>query len=471
MSITEKTIDFKEFERKAQEISYEFGREILKVLLEEWDRYLMHSRDKAVYEHVGRKQTTIKTVVGEVEYHRAEYKYIGEDGKKCYVFLLDVALGQDSAGHFSELMREMIVQACCSSPYRDAARSVSDMTGQAISHTTAWNVVQAVGKQVDEQERHAVELAAKGEGNGKLETKVLFEEQDGISLSLQGKSRKEHGERKEMKVAIAYDGAKQTGKNRYKLTNKVASASFEGVEAFVTRKEGVIASAYNVDEIDKRLLNGDGANWIKRSQTDETVHFQLDQYHRNDAVTKYVSDLKARERIMEILCSDDIGLLLHVIEVEALSAGNENERENYTKLHTYFRNNRDGLVPCHRRGIEMPEPPEGKEYRRMGAMESNVFTIIGNRMKGHRKNWSINGGENLARLLCLKFTGRLIDALDNMAACVVPERYAEELTVELSATKVPLREGKGYNGFRKSMIPSTQKWLKEIAAIRPVYSF
>ena len=107
----------------------------------------------------------------------------------------------------------------------------------------------------------------------------------------------------------------------------------------------------------------------------------------------------------------------------------------------------------------------------MGAMESNVFTIIGNRMKGHRKNWSINGGENLARLLCLKFTGRLTKALDDLGVSVLPERYAEELAVELSAAKTPLREGKGYNGFHKAMIPPTQKWLKQIAAIKPVYSF
>ena len=267
MSLTETRVDFKVFEQLAQRISHEFGREIIKVLLEEWDRYLMHSREKEVYEHVGRKRTTIKTVVGEVVYYRAQYEYIDEDGKKCYVFLLDETMGLGSIGHFSELMRETIVQACCAGTYREAARAVSEMTGQTISHAAAWNVVQAVGKQVDEQERRAAELAAKDVGIGTLEAKVLFEEQDGISLSLQGGSRKEHGRRKEMKVAIAYDGAERAGKDRYRLTNKVASAGFEGVDDFVSRKEGVIASVYNVDEILMRLLNGDGAGWIKRSKT------------------------------------------------------------------------------------------------------------------------------------------------------------------------------------------------------------
>jgi hypothetical protein len=118
----------------------------------------------------------------------------------------------------------------------------------------------------------------------------------------------------------------------------------------------------------------------------------------------------------------------------------------------------------------MPKAPEGKEYRRMGAMESNIFTIIGNRMKGGRACWSINGGNNLARLLCLKHTHRLAEALERLSSCVLPERYAEEIAVEYSAAKVPDNEGKGYNGYHQVLIPSTQKWLKEIAKIKPLYS-
>jgi hypothetical protein len=261
------------------------------------------------------------------------------------------------------------------------------------------------------------------------------------------------------------------GKNRYKLTNKVACANFEGVDDFVKRKEGVIAGAYNVDEIAMRFINGDGAKWIRRSLIDETTQFQLDPYHRNRAITKYVSDSAAQETIKEALRSKDIDLLLHVIEVEALSSEDEDTQENYTKLLNYFQSNKDGLVPYHRRGLDIPEPPDGKEYRRMGAAESNIFTIIGNRMKGRRRCWSIKGGDNLARLLCLKHTGKLRGVLDKLSATVLPARYVEEVKVEYSAAKVPQREGKGYNGFRQTLIPSTQKWLKNIVAMRPVYRF
>jgi len=470
MSLTEITVKFKEIEQTVQRICFETGREMLGALLEEWDRYLMHSRAKEIYGHVGRKRTTIKTVIGEVAYYRVQYEYYDEDGKKGYVFLLDEAMGISGSGQFSDLLTDMIVQACCASAYREAARSVSEMTGQTISHTAAWKLVQAVGKQVDEREGREAELAAKDEGAGVLETKVLFEEQDGVWLDLQGQSRKEHGPGKEMKLAIAYDGAEKKGKGRYILTNKVACANFEGAGDFMKRKEGVIAGAYNVDEIAMRFVNGDGAKWIRQSLVDEASHFQLDPYHRNRAITQYVPDPDTRKLIMKTLYSKDINLLLHVIEVEAISAEDEKAREDYWQLHTYFQNNRDGLIPYHRRGLEIPEPPAGKVYRRMGAAESNIFTIIGNRMKGRRHCWSIDGGNNLARLLCLKHTGRLRGILDNLSATVLPARYAEEITVEMSAAKVLLHEGKGYNGFHQAMIPATQKWLKELVKIKPFCS-
>ena len=470
MILTESVVSFNEIERLAQRIAFNYGREIISSILGELDETLREGRDKAKYDNRGKKTSVIKTTLGEIPYSRTLYD-IYEDGVKTgQIYLLDEAMGMIGSGHFSELLRDLIVRLCCDGTYRDAARSISEMTGQTISHTAAWNVVQTIGTQIDDQEQCAAALATKSEGTGTIETAVLFEEQDGVVLNLQGKDREEHGENKEMKVAIAYDGAVKKGKNRYELTNKVACANFEGVENFVKRKDGIIAETFNVDEIKMRFLNGDGASWIKRSKTDENVHIQLSQYHRNKAITKNISNPEVKEKVTELLYAKDIELMLHVIEVEALSTNDEEEREKYMDLHKYFENNKDGLVPVHRRGLKIPAPPEGKEYRRMGAMESNIYTIIGNRMKGGRACWSIKGGNNLARLLCLKHTHKLSSVLEGLSTCVLPERYVEELPVKYSAADVPPREGKGYNGFKQVFIPSSQKWLKDFAAIKPLYS-
>jgi hypothetical protein len=65
-----------------------------------------------------------------------------------------------------------------------------------------------------------------------------------------------------MELAIAYNGSKKTGKNRYGMTSKLACANFEGAVKFEKCKEGAIAQTYNVDEIELFLLNGDGVAWI-----------------------------------------------------------------------------------------------------------------------------------------------------------------------------------------------------------------
>ncbi|MDY4213296.1 MAG: UPF0236 family protein, partial [Eubacteriales bacterium] len=45
--------------------------EELKNMLQEIDRWLMKTRDKAIYRHKGHRKTCIKTLMGEVEYSRA----------------------------------------------------------------------------------------------------------------------------------------------------------------------------------------------------------------------------------------------------------------------------------------------------------------------------------------------------------------------------------------------------------------
>lgn len=472
MSVADKTVDINSLERGIFDICCEIGRAMFRAVLESYDADLQNNRDRQVYRHKGARKTVLKTKMGEVEYERTVYEVTDEEGHKGFVYLLDEALGLKGHGFFSELLSEEIVRACCASSYRDAAHEVSALTGQTVSHTSAWKVVQDVGERVGQQEQKAAQLAAKGQGEGKLERKLLFEEQDGIWLRLQGKSRKQYGSSREMKLAIAYDGAKKTGTKRYELTNKVACANFEAAQSFVKRKEGVIAQTYNIDEIEQRFLNGDGAPWIRQSVVDDTVHFQLDPFHRNKAIRMWVRNPDQQKEMMRLLYAKEIDILLEYIDALSNSVEDSTEGmaegENLRKLLAYFTNNKDGLVPCHRRGLEVPKPQEGQMYRRMGAMESNVFSLVGNRMKNRRACWSIKGGDNLARLLCLRTTKRLTSTMQSLTSTVLPVKYAEEIT----KSYVALSAGKGYDGEHRistSSLPSSPNhWLKDILSMRPL---
>ena len=465
MSIAEKRVEFKSLEEKVFAYVCKCGREIIKEILESFDGELRESRDKKEYRNKGRRKRTIKTVMGEVEFERNVYETITEEGEKKYEYLLDKELGLSRSGFFSELMSELIAKRCCESSYRSAAQTVSEQTGQVLSHTAAWNVVQALGEEIDKQELHNADLAKAHKGKGVLESKVLFEEQDGIWIKLQGMARKKYGSSKEMKLAIAYDGAKETAKGRYNLSNKVACANFEGVNEFVARKEGVIASTYNVDEIESRVLNGDGAEWIKKSIADESTYFQLDPFHRNKAIYSNVKDKRKRSVLFELLRDGRVDDVFSCIEGYVNCSEDEEEIKGLQALETYFFANRIGLVSVKDRDLELPNGDNTKEYRHLGCMESNIFSIIGNRMKGRRACWSIDGGNNLARLLCLKMTGKLSEIIGAISTVCVPERYAKEQSVILTAAKVPLSVGKGYNGFTKGgVFPSAAEyeWLRDI---------
>jgi len=250
----EKTIDCKSFEEKLYASVCKLGRELYAEALCAWDAELHASHDRKIYRNKGTRKTVLQTLMSEAEYKRHVYSFVDKDGKRGTVYLLDKAIGKAEAGFFSEVLLERISSSVCEMPYRKAAEEISNLTGQTISHMAVWNIIQQLGERIDENENNNAVRACQNKGLGELNTKLLFEEQDGIWLHLQGKDRKKYNKNYEMKLAIAYDDAEKTGKNRYNLTNKVACANFESINKFYRRKEGVIAASYNVDEIELRVF-------------------------------------------------------------------------------------------------------------------------------------------------------------------------------------------------------------------------
>ncbi|MBU3209042.1 hypothetical protein [Clostridium algidicarnis] len=79
------------------------------------------------------------------------------------------------------------------------------------------------------------------------------------------------------------------------------------------------------------------------------------------------------------------------------------------ELYDYFVHNKEGLVPYKLRdNITMPTAPEGVEYRQLGTMEHNICDVLAHRMKGRKMSWSINGADNLSKILAEKFSNRLL---------------------------------------------------------------
>ncbi len=443
--IKENGVTFKELEKNIYSWVCQIGRQFTREFLERYDQMLMKERDKSRYRHKGTRQTTVKTVYGEVTYSRVVYEVTEEEGTRRFAYLLDETLELENIGLVSTNMAELLVKGITELSYRGCAEKVSEMTGQSISAMGVWNVIQALGEKVCAEEKELVKSHKEGRIQGEKEVPVLFEEVDGIYISLQGKDRKKEGQNKaEMKVAIAYDGWKKTGKDRYILPEKVVTAGFAKAKEFHAYREAAIAEKYNLDEVSQRILNGDGASWIRKGK-DKSMCFQLDPFHRNKAVKENIHNRKAVQDIMELLREEKTDELFHYLETYRNSLREEREIEEAEKLIQYYKNNREGLLPYQSQGLELAEHPEGLEYRNMGTMESHVWSIIARRMKHNHTSWSKRGGNHLAKILAKKCSGKLYEVTEKLRKPVFEEEQVEEWYGEiLMSAKAPRKDGKGY---------------------------
>lgn len=443
--IAENGVTFKDLEKNIYSWVCGIGRRFTSEFLERYDRMLMEERDKSRYRHKGSRRTTIKTVYGEVSYRRAVYEAAGEDGTRHYVYLLDETLELENVGLISTNMAELLVKGITELSYRECASEVSRMTGQTISAMGVWNVIQSLGAKSCKEEKQLVEEYKKGNLHGEKEVPVLFEEADGVYVNLQGKDRKKRRQDKaEIKVGIAYDGWKQTGEGRYELPEKVVVAGFAGAKEFHEYREAAIAGRYNLDEVSQRILNADGASWIKKGK-DKSTCFQLDPFHRNKAAREKLHNRKAVRDVMELLEEEKIDELFEYLEIYRDSLWDEGEIKDAEELTRYYRNNREGLIPYRSQGLSLPEHPEGLEYRNMGTMENHVWSVIARRMKHNHTSWSLRGGNHLSKILAKKCSGKLHEVTEKRERVVFEEEKVEELYGEiLMSAKAPQKDGKGY---------------------------
>jgi hypothetical protein len=179
MIITEKIKKFKEIEKIIYEQVCKLGIELIELIIEDMDWQVMESRDKEQYRHKGFSKTTVKTIMGEVEYNRRVYtSEAAINGKHCH-YLLDEELGlAGKIGQLSENLVEIIAGLCIELPYRKASSALSEISNQPLSAMGIWGMVQKLGEELVEQEKGASMRAKKHEGHGTVETKVLFEEND-----------------------------------------------------------------------------------------------------------------------------------------------------------------------------------------------------------------------------------------------------------------------------------------------------
>lgn len=409
-SVIENTANFKDLEKKVYEYFCNEACKFMKNILESMDEEIMLTRDKKRYRLKNTdRNSSITTLMGEVEYKRRYYRCIDEDGVIYYGYLLDEWIGKNSKDKLSENLKEAAVETALRVSYRKSAELIESNSPNSISHQTIWNEVQKAGEKAKILENKQVEEYLKGELKGEKEVPVLFEEKDGVHLSIQGEKNK-----KEIKVSKVYEGwqKKTPGSKEYTTVNRFYVAGFEDGNSFDTLTNSKIAGIYNVDKIENKIINADGATWAKQEQEyDASIIQQLDPFHIHQAILRKIRDKDKAKKIRKYVNKNSYEDVF--IELEGLYDVEEDERqrEKTLELITYLSENVEHLERYTQRQLNLPE---GIEYRGMGTIEGSQHNVICDRMKNRGMSWSISGADNMAKLLCFKHSNGLEDVYETM---------------------------------------------------------
>ena len=440
--IPDKEINFNEIETKVYNFVCKIGCHIIKEILESIDDRIKLTRPNEM-RNKGKRKNCIKTIMGVVEYQRRVYIDNSKKRKK-YRYLLDENVKMFENGKISKNVVEKVLDAVVqTTSYRKAANEIEQMTQIQLSHETMRKLTMHVGEEIEKKEKEMVKLyKTKKLEKGKKEIPILFEEADGLWINLQGKDRQEQIVRNkkiyeksgkeyiipkrvkaELKLHESYEGWKKDS-NRHEIVNKTYIAGFLSTKEIRDIRAAKIYSNYKEETIKYRVVNGDGAQWISKL-ADKKMIRQKDKFHIYQAITKSIEEEQYRTEIIRMFENKEYKQICSYIEnIKYEVGGEEKQVRKLEELKIYLSKDLERYTDL----IELPKAPAGIEYRNMGTMESQIFTIFSKRFKG-RKAFSKRGATYLAKVSALfkEQKNRIkTEEIEKMVKKDPYEDYAEE---------------------------------------------
>ena len=354
----------------------------------------MENRDKKKYRHKGLRETSVNTIMGEIKYKRVMYE-VKEEGITKTVYLLDETLKISEEGKASSNLVEKVIETV---PVTDSYRKAEEV----IDTTT--NKEKEERKLFDKNQLVA----------GLKEVTALFEEADGIWINLQGKDRKERLEenkqkaerenkefnpkmkiKTELKLHVMYEGWKKED-FRHSLVNKQYIAGIMKPKEIARLRDARVFSQYDESKIKLRVTNGDGAKWTKGITAKGGI-YQKDQFHIIQEIVRDVP-IEYRNIFIELINKKEFEKIQPAIDGLKYELNGEYQAvKKLNKLESYLSNDLERYQDI----VEIPEAPEGIEYRNMGTQESQIFSKLKKRFCSGRKAFGIHGANTLSKICVL----------------------------------------------------------------------
>lgn len=251
------------FSRDLRKIFDEAGRKTIVGILETIDTILFESKKrKQEYETKDLRKRTVITEYGNIEYLRRYYR---NKKTKEYVYLADEKMGIEKNERIMKDVESKIIEFAHDVSYAKAGKQV--VVNEIISPTTVMKKVRKEELKVETQEE-------------KKQIKRLYIEADEDHVS-------ERGQKIGMrKLIYIHEGSFKKGKrNILKNIHYIGCLGKNSEDLWLEVAE-YIDKKYDVKNIEKIYIGGDGAKWIKEGLNwIEKSEFVLDRFH----LLKYIN--------------------------------------------------------------------------------------------------------------------------------------------------------------------------------------
>jgi hypothetical protein len=380
-------IGYLNIEEAISQIVKEVGWQVLKTGIEGLDLNIRHHVPEG-WENVGTEERSAMTCMGWIQYHRRVYR--DEKGKRRKP--VDEMLGLDRYARISPRLGQMGAWLASVLTYRKAAAILSWLIQEEVNPSTIQRMVWEVGNHIaDGEEAERTRMFEQGVEceKGKVQTRVLYGESDGVWLHLQRENRRSA----EVRVATMYTGKKRIGEKRNRLENKCSFAAI-GLSSQAWQ-EHVLRTAhryYDLDQVWLLITGGDGNRWVGKSFDrfaikQETV---LDRFHLARATRRAIGRTKKAREITDRLRQkgfEDVSAELK----QMIDRADEQSAEKLRAFYQYIENHQDGL-------LDLEHRDRGYQPATLGVIEGNLDKLVVHRMKGRGRCWRVRGARAMLAL-------------------------------------------------------------------------
>ena len=364
--------DISQYILKTKEMLDEIGTRLVGSTLEMADEMVMESAWRKNHWYIQRKndEKSLTTLFGEVKYSRTYYKHKTEGS---YSYLSDEGLGINPHQRMDPSMKAMLIEKALDLSYKKSGNSVTESV--SISDQSVMNSIRELGS-IDNSSARIAET--------KKKANILYIEADEDHVPMQD------GTNREIRLVYVHEGIENIGKNRYELkkTRYFSGEYYRNIEELWLEVAEYLEEAYDMDNVTKIYLSGDGARWIKEGLGwIKGSMFVLDRFHLSKYIKKATGHMPYVEPILwNYINQQNKKHVQDLFKIIIEETESQTKKESIKESRRYILNNWKGI----QRQYEA-------DYIGCSA-EGHVSHILSARLSSRPKGWSLLGADQMARL-------------------------------------------------------------------------